>query len=151
MSTRAAIRIKDDQEELWFYCHGDGYPVSAGLSEPINGVLPDLIQMRQWLQTGAIRDNLKQASGWLVIIGRQTLTLTQARINPDQPTLPPFYPDQRSKSLAWKASQYEPCSRTQALEDYRFLYTLHLKPPSITIDHPRPKPAPTEPKQIPLV
>ena len=137
MSTRAAIRIADGTEELWFYSHGEGYPVNAPESDQIYGVMPDLIKMRQWLHAGSIRPNLKQASGWLTILGREKLIEIQAEINPNKPKLPRFQPGKKRQALGWKASQYEPCTRAQALEDYRYLYTLHLNPPSITIDHPR--------------
>ena len=148
MSTRAAIRIQDGNQELWFYCHSEGYPVGVSHENQIRGVLPDLLKMRQWLQEGSIRGNLKQASGWLVILGREILLQTQASINPDQEPPPNFEPREKRQPLAWKASHYEPCPTAQALQDYKFLYTLQLNPPSITIDHPRP--AKTAPKPIQL-
>ena len=60
MSTRANILVKDQHDQLWFYSHCDGYP---------SGTLPLLEKFMEWVKAGKIRDNVGQASGWLIILG----------------------------------------------------------------------------------
>ena len=62
MSTRANIIIKDEHSQLIFYRHSDGYP---------EGALPTLNKFMDWVKAGKIRDNVDQASGWLILIGAQ--------------------------------------------------------------------------------
>lgn len=68
MSTRANIILKDGIEELIFYKHCDGYP---------DGTLPLLQKFLDWVKTGKIRDNIVQASGWLILLGADTKTVPQ--------------------------------------------------------------------------
>ncbi len=60
MSTRANIIIRDGQDELIFYRHSDGSP---------EGALPTLENFLGLVKSDRIRDNLRQAAGWLIIIG----------------------------------------------------------------------------------
>jgi hypothetical protein len=62
MSTRANIIIKDKYGQLIFYRHSDGYP---------EGALPTLKKLMSWVKDGKIRDNVDQASGWLILIGAE--------------------------------------------------------------------------------
>ena len=153
MSTRAAIRIRDPQDELWFYTHSNGEPVSPFLPEDPDqqpqGVMPDLITLRNWLTQGRIRNNVQQASGWLVRLGVLRLLDHQLTCfqNPEEPNAPAqrplnvtsdswLQPAHPSLPLSWKASHYEPCPRHVALLDYRYAYTLDLDPPQITVHRP---------------
>lgn len=60
MSTRANIIMKDGNRSLIFYRHSDGYP---------EGVLPSLKKLVDLMASGPLRDNLSQASGWLIVLG----------------------------------------------------------------------------------
>jgi len=69
MSTRAIVILSETKpdaygrkksEEMFFYRHSDGYP---------EGTLPILNKFMDWLKADKIRDNIVQASGWLVILG----------------------------------------------------------------------------------
>ncbi len=62
MSTRAGIIIKDGYNEVHFYRHSDGYPEVT---------LPKLEKFLKWVKDGKIRNNVQQASGWLIIIGAE--------------------------------------------------------------------------------
>lgn len=102
MSTRCQIIIKDEEDELWFYRHSDGYP---------SGTLPTLEKFMTWVKEGKIRDNVEQASGWLIIIGsRELRDLLKG--------LPDNYMD-------WKVGAYEP-SVPYEHGDIEYLYELDL-------------------------
>jgi hypothetical protein len=64
MSTRANIIITEKHgeivEHLIFYRHSDGYR---------DGVLPTLRKFLDWMNSSKIRNNLQQASGWLILLG----------------------------------------------------------------------------------
>jgi hypothetical protein len=62
MSTRANIIVKDQYGELIFYRHSDGYP---------KGAMPTLEKFLQYVKENRIRDNVEQAAGWLIILGRE--------------------------------------------------------------------------------
>ena len=135
MSTRAAIRILDNRYEQWYYCHSPGYPINNNSDNP-TGILPDLIKMREWVQQGTIRDNVKQASGWLVRLGVAALIEQQQaeRVQgPDEPEILLSQPPGPKTAMNWKASLYEPCSMSEALLDYDWAYWLDLRKPSIAI------------------
>jgi hypothetical protein len=61
MSTRAGIVLIDENgDTIHFYRHSDGYP---------KGTLPTLRKFLNLVKRKQIRDNVNQASGWLVLIG----------------------------------------------------------------------------------
>lgn len=63
MSSRANIKLIDEYgNELWFYRHCDGYP---------EGTMPLLNKFLDMVKAGKIRDNVSQAGGWLIILGRE--------------------------------------------------------------------------------
>jgi hypothetical protein len=62
MSTRAQIKVTDGRDSLLFYRHSDGYP---------EGALPTLQAFMERVKNGTIRDNVGQASGWLIMLGSQ--------------------------------------------------------------------------------
>lgn len=105
MSTRCNVVITDDcDRELWFYRHSDGYP---------SGVQETLHKFMKYVQDGLIRDNVSQASGWLIIIGH-------AEYEYKEPDRGPFN---------WKVGSYEPTMCMHGDIDY--LYWVDLKEKTI--------------------
>jgi hypothetical protein len=102
MGIRANIIIKRDTRFLIFRRHSDGYP---------EGVAPSLNQFIDWLKSGKIRDNISQAAGWLVEVGRQE----QMR----------DHTDITSSGYAWKIGHYEP--DTHLSDDIEHAYLVDLE------------------------
>jgi hypothetical protein len=97
MSTRCQVIIKDAYDsEIWFYRHSDGYP---------EGVESSLQKFLDLVKSNKIRDNAEQASGWLIIIGREEYAC---------------YPQD------WKVGAYEP-SISECHGDIEYLYIVDLK------------------------
>lgn len=107
MSTRANIVIKDSSDQLIFYRHSDGYP---------EGTLPALTKFMDWLKAGAIRDNVMQAAGWLVVIGNVEY---EAGSEPKE-----------NDSMGWKVGAFEPT--TEIHGDIEWLYTIDLEAKTLT-------------------
>lgn len=107
MSTRCNIVVTDaGGDKLYFYKHSDGYP---------SGILPILRRFLKLLKEGKIRDNVGQASGWLVRMGVDA----QKR----------FLRDMRKKGYSmglytWQATDIEPTTCVHS--DIAFLYTVDL-------------------------
>ncbi len=127
MSTRANIILKDGDRQLFFYRHSDGYP---------EGVLPTLNKFCNWIKSGAIRNNLSQSSGWLILLGAM-----------EYKTVPPsaFVSNGKSKFGAnedydlhfenpedWKVGAYEPTLSIHGDIDY--LYTVNIYDGSLKIE-----------------
>jgi hypothetical protein len=107
MSTRANILIKDSHDELWFYRHSDGYP---------EGTMPTLSEFMRRIVEGEIRNNVSQASGWLIVIGHEE------------------YAEQREKYPhigGWKVGAYEPTTGEHG--DINYLYVVDLDEKTIEI------------------
>jgi len=113
MSTRAQVIIKDEfGDELWFYKHSDGY---------LKGTMPLLEKFLDWVKSGKIRDNVEQASGWLILIGaneykkRWDGTIKEDVTQPDE-----------DRASGWKCGAFEicPCRRTHG--DIEHLYLIDL-------------------------
>ena len=126
MSTRCQVVIEDGrQDKLWFYRHSDGYP---------EGVLPTLEKFMTWVKEGKIRNNVEQASGWLILIGAQEYRTVHRWLTPDN--------EERLKTLdeimapgtkgEWKVGAYEP-SIPEEHEDIEYLYTLNLEKLTIKV------------------
>lgn len=98
MSTRANIIIQRGEDFLIFRRHSDGYP---------EGVAPTLNLFVDWLKSDKIRDNISQAAGWLVEIGRREL-LAQGL----------------SDGYHWKVGNYEPDTRLS--DDIQHAYLVKL-------------------------
>jgi hypothetical protein len=115
MSTRANILIKDDHSELWFYRHSDGYP---------SGTLPTLSEFCLWVERKLIRDNVGQASGWLIMLGAKEYEYyhDHAKI---------YSPEGKNNFMGWKVGAYEPTDRQHA--DIDFLYIVDLKKRKLTV------------------
>lgn len=99
MSTRANIIIKDDQDELIFYRHSDGYP---------EGAMPTLLQFMSLVKAGNIRDNVGQAAGWLVILGSKE----------------GGYQGDPAQGMSWKVGAIEPTTNLHG--DIEYLYVVDL-------------------------
>jgi hypothetical protein len=66
MSTRCNIKVTSKQfgkkDTLYFYQHGDGYP---------EGIMPTLTKFVQMVADDKLRNNIEQACGWLIVLGRE--------------------------------------------------------------------------------
>ena len=107
MSTRANIKVQDATGELWFYRHSDGYPAVA--TQTLN-------KFMTLLNEGKIRDNLTQASGWLIRLGASEYDV-------------PELPDELDTGYSWKVGSIEPTTGQHG--DIEYLYTIDL--PSKTL------------------
>ncbi len=113
MSTRCQVIIKDSYSEVWFYRHSDGYP---------DGVMPSLTKFLGWVKEGKIRDNAEQASGWLVIIGREEYS---DYCKGNEPVA------NDKTGMGWKVGAYEPCAPVKH-GDIEYLYTVDLQKRTIS-------------------
>ena len=109
MSTRCNIKVVEGKDVLWFYRHSDGYP---------EGAMPVLKEFLKHLKSGAIRDNLSQASGWLVYLGAKEYGLHDPNIV--------------DGFSGWKVGAIEPTTGQHG--DIEYLYTIDLKNKTITTD-----------------
>jgi hypothetical protein len=116
MSTRCNIIIKDDRDKLIFYRHCDGYP---------KGALPTLKKFMKWVRNKKIRDNVEQASGWLILIGAKeyarefdpkTGKYKDIKKDISHPTDNNFD--------GWQVGAYEPSTSIHG--DIEYIYTLDL-------------------------
>ncbi len=108
MSTRANIKIEDKYDELLFYRHSDGYPEAT---------LPTLKKFMKWVKDGKIRNNVEQASGWLIAIGNEEYD------KDNEPST--------NEVMGWKVGSYEPAVDIHG--DIEYLYELDLQENEITI------------------
>ena len=103
MSTRCNVVVRDGGDELWFYRHSDGYPES---------VLPSLEPLMEKLRDGALRDNVNQFSGWLIVLGNEGYGRRS-----------PGYDD-------WKVGHYEPTTGLHG--DVNYVYEIDLRSKELT-------------------
>lgn len=108
MSTRANIIIKDEYDKLIFYRHSDGYP---------EGTLPTLEKFVDMVKDGKIRRNVEQASGWLIVLGREEYA--------DEGLLENDY-------YGWKVGAYEPSTCIHG--DIEYLYIIDLRTCEIEVE-----------------
>lgn len=129
MSTRCNILIKDENDQLWFYRHSDGYP---------SVTLPQLKKFMRWVKSKRIRDNVSQAAGWLIVLGNEEYRGPAAAARAKEvwgkkatsygygPTFEPSrVPDSMS---GWKVGAFEPTTGRHG--DIEYLYTLDLTTPT---------------------
>jgi hypothetical protein len=121
MSTRANIIIKDNEDQLFFYRHSDGYP---------EGALPTLKKFMRWVKDRKIRNNVEQSAGWLILIGAQEYDSVYIGGGVDEPktTLTEPYP---KGSSGWQCGSYEPATNLHG--DIEYLYTLDLSKLTLTV------------------
>jgi len=101
MSTRANIKVIDGHSnELWFYRHSDGYP---------EGAMPLIKTFMEKLASGEIRDNISQASGWLIILGHDEYSEISEKYD----------------HAKWKVGSIEPTTGEHG--DIEYLYEINLK------------------------
>lgn len=108
MSTRAVIIIKDDCQQVMLYRHSDGYPKCTGA---------DLVEFIQGYYSGAMRDNVCQSAGWLIVKGH---------FNPDYHEKPNGKPTTEGYS-GWKVGAYEPGASLGMWEEYIYIIDLEKK------------------------
>ena len=131
MSTRANVIIKDSfGQDIIFYRHSDGYP---------EGTEPTLKKFLQLVKDGTIRDNVSQASGWLVIIGHEEYRGKQLKFDcsgekfkHSEVVIPLGLEsfDHVDAGMSWKVGSYEPT--TYISEDAEYLYTIDLEKKTLT-------------------
>ena len=128
MSTRAnvVIQSKKSGEKLFFYRHSDGYPKNT---------MPPLELFLSWVKDGRIRNNVMQASGWLVLIGAMEYN-TIPKYKKTRSKLS-YMPNDISKIEApnrlinsWKVGAFEPT--TEIHGDIQYLYVIDLDEQTIT-------------------
>lgn len=110
MSTRANIILIDGRDELIFYRHSDGYP---------SATLPTLNKFLDLIRAGAIRDELSQAAGWLVLIGAD-----EYRVSYIDDVI---RHEKHGSSMTWKCGSYEPTTEIHADVEYVYLVDLKLR------------------------
>lgn len=108
MSTRCNIKVVDGNNELWFYRHSDGYPA---------GAMPLLNEFMDLVKSGAIRDNVSQASGWLIYLGAKEYGLHD--------------PNTEDGFSGWKVGSIEPTTGEHG--DIEYLYTVDLQAKAIIV------------------
>lgn len=116
MSTRANILIRSGQEKLWFYRHSDGYP---------DGVAPTLKKMLQWVKEGVIRDNVSQASGWLVLLGAMEYKTVPPSAFEKKETFD--YEIHLDKPKDWKCGAYEPTTGKHCDIEWKYVFDLEQR------------------------
>jgi hypothetical protein len=123
MSTRCNIIIKDEYgDQLIFYRHSDGYP---------RGALPTLKQFMQWVKDEHIRDNVNQASGWLILIGAKENEMEYLGNGKHQKKKSLTEPNPKDDFSGWQCGAYEPTSCIHG--DIEYLYTLDLNKQTILV------------------
>jgi len=125
MSTRANVIIKDRYGQVWFYRHSDGYP---------EGTMPTLEKFLDLVKSGKIRDNVSQASGWLIIIGAEEYKAAQIKDKSYEGLTEQEEKEWRNKIPTepkdWKVGAYEPTTGQHG--DIEFLYTIDLDKKTIS-------------------
>lgn len=108
MSTRCNVIIRDKYGELIFYRHSDGYP---------QGVAKTLGEFIDLVRNNKIRNNVGQASGWLILLGYEEYQeyndLERMRKN-----------TQGTGIHGWKVGAYEPSTCIHG--DIEYLYEIDL-------------------------
>ena len=113
MSTRAQIIVKDKFDKLWFYRHSDGYP---------EGAMPMLETFLDYVKRKIIRDNVEQASGWLILFGAKEYGEKKKDITS---------PTEEGYS-GWKCGSIEPS--VPALHgDIEYLYIIDLEYKTLSV------------------
>lgn len=116
MSTRANIIIKDESTTMYMYRHSDGYPKCAGA---------ELVRFIQSYYSGAMRPNVVQSAGWLIVAGHaEYLNESGAKIDDFKK---PFTgkADASDRYSGWKVGAIE---LTDSLHcDVEYIYIIDLK------------------------
>ena len=117
MSTRANVIIKEGKEQLFFYRHSDGYPETT---EPVLKIF------LSWLKDRKIRNNISQASGWLVLLGALEYN-NVPKYNIDTEKCETLTFDMCTfveNPKDWKVGAFEPTTGIHG--DIEYLYTIDL-------------------------
>ena len=105
MSTRANITIKDQNDQLFFYRHSDGYPECCG---------EDLKEFVQGYVKGIMRHNVMQSAGHLIVRGHNEYKNDGLL----------------SGHNSWQVGAYEPTTEMHGDVDY--VYEINLSTKTIT-------------------
>ena len=130
MSTRANIIINDNYDKLYFYRHSDGYP---------KGTVPTLRKFLNLIKQGKIRNNISQASGWLVILGAEEYKHNQITRLENVNSWDDLTEEEQktwdnkisSYPKNWKVGAYEPTNNLHG--DIEYLYTVNIETLEICI------------------
>lgn len=131
MSTRANIVLYEvyggRKSELLFYRHSDGYP---------KGTMPTLEILSRWIKQKAVRNDLLQVAGWLIIIGAMEYN-----------TIPDFktetieiggrkYEDTDISTIQppkdWKCGAYQPTTTIHG--DIEWIYRINVQTGEIEVE-----------------
>lgn len=125
MSTRAnAVLRYDDDPELWFYRHSDGYP------EAPHGALVTLERLLEWVKAGRVRRDPMQAGGWLVLLGMIEAAGSGPLLDTPLRDLAP-----RAGSSGWQIGTWEPTAGMHG--DIEYLYVVDLQAGTISVEVPK--------------
>lgn len=116
MGTRCNVIIKDEDSELIFYRHSDGYPECTG---------ENLKEFVQLYTKGLLRNNVMQSAGWLIIHGH---------FDEDYKPKTSGQPDSDGFS-GWKVGAYEPTSSLHG--DVEYIYIIDLTEMTLTCRVPK--------------
>lgn len=125
MSTRANVIIKGDDAELIFYRHSDGYPKCTGA---------DLIEFVQGYKSGAMRMNVPQSAGWLIVKGHAEY-LRDFGGRGEKPFTAKA--DESDRGYGWKVGAYEPTNRLHC--DVEYVYIIDLEKQTLICREPNGK------------
>lgn len=134
MSTRCNVVVNDSYGDLWFYRHSDGYPSVTGES---------LKKFLRWLIDGKIRNNVEQASGWLILMGAAEYGNKHEFVSGkwiDVPKASLTEPPADDKHSGWKCGAYEPSKGEHG--DIEYLYVIDLVAKEIRCCRPEKRGAP---------
>ena len=153
MSTRAGIIVTDGSDSIHFYRHSDGYP---------KGTMPTLRQFLNLVKKGLIRNNVSQASGWLILIGAKSYNYELVKVctkcgtplkknkkkricskcksdvfehvEKDLPLEAIFNPKHKNRMFGteWKVGAYELTPNVNLHGDLAYIYTVDIKELTIT-------------------
>lgn len=133
MSTRAQIIFQDGSETLMLYRHSDGCPDCCG---------KDLVEFVQDYKTGAMRDNISQSAGWLVVRGHveykgaemPLTTFAGKVISEALPNRIGQRPDPNNGYDGWKVGAYEPTTCMHG--DVEYIYIIDLQKNTLSCRQP---------------
>lgn len=128
MSTRANIIIKDENTTLYFYRHSDGYPEG--------GAGDDLTEFVKEYATGAMRNNVNQSAGWLIVRGHFEYKGAEPEGMPGrQPDRTGPRADSKDRFSGWKVGAYEPTDGLHG--DVEYIYIIDLVKMELTCRKPK--------------
>lgn len=114
MSTRASIVFRDNFGTSYVYRHSDGYPETTG---------KDLKDFVKDYSKGALRLNVDQSMGWLIVRGHFEYKRDD-RLQFDESDISGPKPSKEDKYSGWKVGAYEPTTSMHGDEEYIYIIDL---------------------------